>query len=172
MLKKHLVVSPREFRPDEQIERTDRLTYMLNRAFPDPRTYQVHALFVSHDGKDSVVSNSIEVEIVQPDGVDAQALQFIREQAEPAYFFTGVRAVKNAEQLKVLEKFVTDYGESSYGDDASFALAEVHFARRDYEKSRTIFERLSKSSDRTLATEAAHFLKLINQREQQKKARP
>jgi hypothetical protein len=39
-------------------------------------------------------------------------------------------------------------------------------------ESRRIFERLSKNSDRTLATEAAHFLKLIDQREQQKKDRP
>ena len=172
LMKKYLVVSPREFRPGEQIEKTERLTYQLNRAFPDPGIYRVHALFLSHDGKESIVSKSVEVEIVPPEGLDAQALQFIRDHSEPAYFFTGVRAVKNPAQLQVLEKFVAVYGESSYGDEASFTLAEVQFAMRDYEKSRKIFERLSKNSDRTLAAEAAHFLKLIDQREQQKKARP
>src|SRR4029079_2707376 len=99
----------------------------------------------------------MEVEIVRPDRADAQALQFVRDHSDPAYFFTGMQAVKDAEQLKVLENFVAVYGDSSYGDDASFVLGEVQFALRDYQKARATFEKLSKKTNYAFAAEMADF---------------
>lgn len=156
--------NPRVFQPGEQIKRTAALNYRLDKVFPKPGAYRLHVRLTSLDGQDSVSSKPMEVEIVQPNGPDAQALQFIRDHSEPAYFFTGIQAVKNPEQLQVLENFVAVYGESSYADDASLALGEVQFATRDYEKARKTFEKLSKKTNYAFAATVSEFLRLIEQR--------
>lgn len=156
--------SARVFQPGEQIKETSSLNFKLDKAFPNPGTYRLHVQFRSLDGKDTVSSKPMEVEIVKSDGLDAQALQFIRNHGDPAYFFTGWGAVKDPEQLQMLETFVAKYSDSSYGDDASLILAYVQFARRDYEKARTTFEKLLKKPNYTFAAEVSDYLKMIDQR--------
>lgn len=160
----HIYAEPRVFQPGQQIKRTAGLTFRLNKIFPKPGTYRLHLRLTSLDGKDTVSSKPMELEIAQPDGLDVQALQFIRDNSEPAYFFTGIHAVKNPEQLQVLENFVAVYGDSSYADDASLALGQVQFALRDYQKARTTLEKLSKKPDYAFAATVAEFLKLIEQK--------
>ena len=160
-----VIAPPREFKPGEEVQKLDRLSFKLNKAFPQPGTYKLHVRLISNDGKESVSSKPIEVEIVAPDGLDAHALKFIRDNSDPAYFYTGIRAVKKAEQLQVLENFVAVYGESTYADEALFALGEVQFARRDYQKARKFFEKLSKKSDYVFAGEATEYLKQIEHEE-------
>ena len=152
---------PRVFQPGEQIKRTTVLNFRLNKTFPTPGTYRLHLRLISLDGMDSVSSKPVEVEIVKPDGPDAQALQFIRDRSNPDYFFTGIHAVKYPEQLQVLENFVAVYADSSYGDDASFALGEVQFGKRDYQKARTTFEKLLKKTNYVFAAEVSDYLKMI-----------
>jgi hypothetical protein len=168
---KTVIAPPREFKPGEEVQKLERLSFKLNKAFPQPGTYRMHVRLISNDGKESVSSKPIEVEIVAPDGLDAHALQFIRDNSDPAYFYSGIRAVKKAEQLQVLENFVAVYGESTYADEALFALGEVQFARRDYQKARKFFEKLSKKSDYAFAGEATDYLKQI-EHEEKKKERP
>jgi hypothetical protein len=156
--------SARVFQPGEQIKETASLNFRLDKTFPNPGTYRLHVRFKSLDYKDTVTSKPIDLEIVKPDGLDAQALQFIRDHSDTTYFFTGRRAVKDAEQLKVLETFVAEYGDSSYGDDALFTLAEVQFALRDHAKARTNFEKLLKKPDYVFAAEVSDFLKMIEER--------
>lgn len=156
--------SPRVFQPGEQIKRTEALNFRLDKVFPTPGTYRLHLQLLSLDHKDSVWSKPLELQIVKPEGTDAQALQFIRDHSYPTYFFTGISAVKNPEQLRVLENFVALYGDSSYGDDASFALADVQFALRDYQKARTTFEKLLKKPNYAFAAEVSDFLKMIEER--------
>lgn len=167
----HVVAPPREFKPGEEVQKLDRLSFKLNKAFPQPGTYRLHVQLLSNDGKESVSSKPIEVEIVAPDGLDAHALKFIREHSDPGYFYTGIRAVKKTEQLQVLENFVAIYGESTYADEAIFALGEVQFAKRDYQKARKFFEKLSKKSDYVFAKEASQYLQQI-EREEKKKDHP
>jgi len=164
MMIRDVFADPHVFQPGEQIKRTTALNYRLNNVFPNPGTYRLHVRLRSLDGKDTISSKPMEVEIVKPNGADAQALQFILDHSNPAYFFTGIQAVKNPEQLKVLENFVDVYGDSSYGDDASFALAGVQFAERDYQKARTSLEKLLKKPNYFFAAEVSDYLKMIEQR--------
>jgi len=159
-----VVASPRVFQPGEQIKRTTGLHFRLNKTFPNPGTYRLHLQLRSLDGTETVSSKPMELEIVKPDGLDAQALQYIRDHSEPAYFFTGVRAVRNPEQLQVLEKFVALYGDSSYADDASFALGEVQSAMGDYQKARATFEKLLKKTNYAFAAEVSDSLKSVEER--------
>ena len=162
---------PREFKPGEEVKKTDCLNFKLNEIFPKPGTYQLSAQLISGDGKQSVSSEPIEVQIVKAEGMDAQALEYIRANDEPAFFFTGSRVVGNPEKLQVLENFVAIFGETAYGDDATFVLGQVHSAKRNYEKARTLFEKLSKKSDFAFAGKASENLKRI-EREEKKKNRP
>jgi hypothetical protein len=164
MLKIGVFGQARVFQPGEQTKETAVLNHWLNKTFPTPGNYRLHLQFTSIDGKAHVWSKPLELEIVQPDGLEAQAVRFIRDHSNPTYFFTGIEAVKNPEQLQVLENFVAEYGDSAYGDDASFALAEVQFALRDYQKARTTFEKLSKKTNYVFAAKASDFLKMIEQR--------
>ncbi len=164
MLVLDVYAEPHVFQPGEQIKKTAGFNYRLDKVFPKPGTYRLHVCLTSLDGKESVSSKPMEVEIVQPDGPDAQALQFIRDHSEPGDFFTGIHTVKNPEQLQVLENFVAVYGESTYADDASLTLGEVQFANRDYQKARTILEKLSKKTNYAFAATVSEYLKLIEQR--------
>ena len=168
---KTIFAPPREFKPGEEVQKLERLSFKLNKVFPQPGSYRLHVRLNSHDGKESVSSKAIEVQIVEPDGLDAHALKFIRDYSDPAYFFTGIRAVKNPEQQQALENFVAIYGQSTYADEAAFALGEVQYARRDYQKARKSFEKLSKKSDYASAGEATEYLKQI-EREEKRKDRP
>src|SRR6185295_16234651 len=154
VLKKMIFADPREFKPGEEISTTERLNLKLNEVFPRPGTYRLQARLVAIGGKETVSSKPIKLEIVAPDGLDAHALQFIREHDDPAYFFTGIEAVKNPEKLQVLENFNAIYGQSGYGDDATFLMGQLQFARRDYEKARALFEKLSRKSDFGFTDEA------------------
>ena len=171
LLIKDVIANSREFKPGEEVKTTERLNLKLNEVFPKPGTYQLHARLNSSEGKESVTSQPIEVEIVQPVGLDAQALEFIRNNDEPAYFFTGLRTIRQPEKLQLLENFVAVYGQSAYADEATFLLGQVQFARREYQKARTIFEGLSKRSDYVFAGQASEYLRRI-EREEKRKERP
>lgn len=155
---------PRVFQPGDQIKETAGFNLRLDKVFPKPGTYRLHVRLISLDGKDSVSSKPVELEIVEPDGLDAHALQFIRDHSDPGYFFTGIRAVRNPEQQQVLENFVAVYGDSTYGDDASLVLGELQFATRDYQKARTTFEKLSKKPNYAYVATVTEFLRMIEQR--------
>lgn len=111
-------------------------------------------------------SKPVAVEIVEPQGIDADALRYLRAQTNPAYFFTGMHAVKNPEQEKRLEEFVAQYSGSVYGDAATLLLGHLRFAQRRYDDARVIFEQLASKPNYPLAPEAAKFLRMIRQRTQ------
>jgi len=165
-----VLASVNEFKPGEEVTITDRLNFNLNKIFPRPGTYKVQASLTSSDWKENVLSKPVEIEIVQPVGLDAQALEFIRNYDVPAFFFTGAHVMNDHEKFRALENFVTLYGQSAYGDEASFLLGEVQFAKREYERARPHFEKLSKKSDYAFAKEASEYLKRIEREE--KKDRP
>src|SRR5262245_8408521 len=83
--------APRGFVPGEEVKRLERLNLKLNEIFPKPGKYKLTARLNSSDGKETVSSKPMEVEIAEPIGLDAQALQFIRTYDDPAFFLTGAR---------------------------------------------------------------------------------
>lgn len=171
LARSNVIAAPREFKPGEEVMLTDRLNFKLNEVFPQPGTYKVQAQLMSSDRKETVSSKPLEIEIVEPVGLDAQALEFIRNYGNPPFFFTGAQVLKNYEKFRVLENFVAVYGQSAYADDASFLLGQVQFAKREYQRARPHFEKLSKKSDYAFAGEASEYLKRI-EREEKKKDRP
>jgi hypothetical protein len=155
---------PRELKPGEIAEVMDTLNLKLDEVFPKPGTYQLQARLLSSDGKETISSKSVELEIAQPEGMDAQALEYIRAD-EPGYFFTGSGVMWKPEKLQRLENFVAMFGETAYGNDAALLLGQVHTAKREYDKARKLFEKLSKKSDVAIAKKASEYLKRIDREE-------
>lgn len=170
--KKLIRPQPRELKPGDTAEVMDTLNLKLDEVFPKPGTYQLQARLLSSDGKETISSKPVEVEIAQPEGMDAQALEYIRANGEPGYFFTGSGVMWKPEKLQRLENFVAIFGESAYGNDATLLLGQVHTAKREYDKARKLFEKLSKKPDVAIAKKASEYLKRIEREEKEKKDRP
>jgi hypothetical protein len=154
-----------EFKPGDEVKRMERLNLKLNEVFPVPGTYELTARLSSGDGKETISSKPISVEIAKPIGLDAQALKFIRANDEPAFFFTGAQVINHPEKLQTLEHFVLVFGQSAYGDEASLLLGKAQFAKGENQKARAQFERLSKKSDFAFAGEASEYLKRVDRSE-------
>jgi hypothetical protein len=107
--------------------------------------------------------NLFEVEIVTPQGLDAEALKFIRANSDPDYFFTGIqRNPHGLLELSVVENFLALYAESTYGNDATFLLGELQYAKRKYLKARATLESLAKKPGYPLASDVAQLLRYID----------
>jgi hypothetical protein len=154
----------REFRPGEEAKKTGCLQVRLSKAFPKPGKYQLTAELRSLNGSPSVSSQPFEVEIVAPQGLDAEALEFIRANGDPDYFFTGVQWGKSPPilEMSVVENFLALYAESAYGDDATLLLGELQYAKREYLKARATFQNLAKKPGYPFASDVARYLKYID----------
>ena len=148
----------REFRPGEEAKKTECLMVRLGKAFPKPGKYQLTAELRSLDGTPPVFSKPFEVEIVAPEGLDAEALKFIRANSDPDYFFTGLHRRSQIIELSIVENFLALYGESAYGNDATLLLGHIQYAKRQYREARATFQKLANKPGYPFASEAAKYL--------------
>ena len=154
---------PREFVPAQEASDTELLDVALNKLFPKPGKYQLQAKMMSRTG--SVWSKPVDIEVVEAEGDDAEALRFIRATKKPEYFFTGADLVGNSANAERLKTFVAVYGDTVYGDYATHMLAQLYHAKREYESARPLLEMLSKKKDYAFAADAAQYLQqmILNQ---------
>lgn len=152
----------REFRPGEEAKETECLMVRLGKAFPKPGKYRLTAELRSLDGSPSVVSKPFEVEIVAPEGLDAEALKFIRANSDPDYFFVGIHPSHKILELSMVENFVALYAETAYGNDATAMLGHIQYAKRQYREARVTFQKLANKPGYAFASDAAKFLQYID----------
>jgi TolA-binding protein len=62
----------------------------------------------------------------------------------------------------VVENFPALYAESTYGNDATFLLGELQYAKRKYLKARATLESLAKKPGYPLASDVAQLLRYID----------
>ena len=156
LLRALIYPNPREFVPGQEASDTELLDVALNKLFPKPGTYQLQAKMMYRTG--SVWSRPIDVQVVEAEGDDAEALGFIRASKKPEYFFTGTDLVRNSENADRLKTFVAVYGDTVYGDYATHKLAQLYHAKREYESARPLLEMLSKKKTYAFAEDAAQYL--------------
>ena len=156
--------SHREFRPGEEATKTECLNFRLSKAFPKPGKYQLTAQLRSLDGTPPASSQPFEVEIVAPQGLDAEALKFIRANSDPDYFFTGIQPGNSYRmlELSVVKNFLALYADSAYGNDAAFLLGTLQYAKRQYPEARATFLSLAKKPNYPFAGDVAKYLRYVD----------
>src|SRR5918911_3581598 len=97
LLIEDIVATPRKLKPGEHYQSTQILTLDLENIFPYPSSYQIQVLFYNDDRKEKVKSNVLNIRIEQPEGINLQAIEYIKSKGNPAIFFTGSGLVGNEE---------------------------------------------------------------------------
>ena len=169
-----LAVDPREMKPNDQFTETQLLALKLEKIFPQPGTYQIKFRLVSGDGSQSVWSEPATIRINKPEGADLEAYNFLHKNTNPDFFFTGLRLSRDGRDDQLLDTFVAMFGETAYGDDATFLLAQRHFAKGerhmpggDLETARVLFEKLANKTDFALAKKAKEYLRQVEKKQKE-----
>ena len=115
--------------PGASSEAKEWLTLALNRYFPEPGIYQLQAELENEDRTLSIESNTVNIEIKQPIGVDLQAYNLINNSPMQEALFSGAEFDRAKDTL---EEIKTRFPTSAYARGAFFVLGEAYFSRRQY----------------------------------------
>jgi hypothetical protein len=136
--------------------------------FPEPGVYRVQFVLRSSDGGRTIASNSIDVEITEPAGLDKEALEFMRTNKE---FFGMSTWVTGRDSEALLETFVNKYSNTVYGELAINSLGHVYLGKGDLEKASIEFEKIKNSRNPNLKKDAAASLVDIEKKGRELKSR-
>lgn len=126
--------------------------------FPNPGNYKLQLRI------DGTASNVVDLTIEKPkDERDLAAFNFLNAFSDPLTFAWIWR---DKSGVNLLESFVTDFGETPYGDIALSHLGFAYLAQNEFDKARIAFEKLKSSKNRSLAEEATQGLVEIARRTQ------
>lgn len=156
--RKLVVAADKVIEPGEHYQSNQILTLNLDEEFPQPGLYQLHAVLMDADGKREAKSNILTIRIAEPRGLDYQAFEYIKEKGTPADFFYGVDIPGSKNTQSVIEEFESSFGESAYGDYASFLLGEFYFLKEDYAKAHEKFDKVAKKADFIFASKIKEYL--------------
>lgn len=164
---KQVFVSPVEMKPGESYQAKELLALDLDRIFPEPGNYQIHAVLIDPNSRLEVKSNALSIRILEPEGIDRQAFEYIRANSKGASVLSGRYLSGQEKARKVLERLALSYDKSVYGDYAAYLLGELYFAQEEYDKASRQFSRLAKKADFALADKAAEYLAEAKQRQKE-----
>ena len=153
--------APREIGPGESLEAKQVLAFHLDKTFPRPGDYRIQA--VLHDARwsNEIKSNVLTVRVLQPEGLNLEALKYIKTLGASSYFFSGVGFTSEAEQRTALEVFTAKFGETLYRDYAAFLLGERYFYDKDYTRADAQFSLLANKADFVFADRAKKYIEKI-----------
>lgn len=151
-----LARQPVTFESGKGVEEEVTLETNLDKFFPRPGRYTIRLAITAPEGK-LIESNSVEINVVEPTGIDKRAFEFIQQnkahQKYPVLF-----QWKNEEQVEyskvLLEEFVDKFSSSIYGDYAIYRLGNYYKATGQLDKARTEFEKLTCSKNARIVREA------------------
>lgn len=122
--------------------------------FPEPGNYQIRFYLFG------AASNSVDITIVEPTGIDKEAFDFLKRYKNPLTF-EWVSQEKNG--LALLKTFVDKYGDSVYGEAAVYQLGLSYFYKAEFEKAKVLFEKLKNSKNKNISKNAEDSLRDIKQ---------
>lgn len=151
-----LLRKPVTFQPGTSFEEEITLETSLDEFFPDPGTYTIKLLLLGSEGK-LIQSNSIELTIVEPTGINKEAYNFIQKNKIHRRYpvlFAWNDDIKNESGKTLLEEFVSEYSASIYGEEAIYQLGNYYFRRGECEKAKIELEKLKFSKNPRIAQNA------------------
>ena len=159
-------IKPIEMKPGDGFHTKELLSLNLDNIFPQPGEYQIYAVLFDPNSKREVKSNKLTVQILQPEGIDRQAFEFIQTNSRSANLLSGRYLSGNQRAQNALEMFVQIFDKSVYGDYASFLLGELYFTQEEYNRAAEQFNKVANKADFVLADRAQKYL--VEAREKQK----
>jgi hypothetical protein len=162
--KAHVRVGPISIEPGETHQSKQLVAMDLDKIFPEPGSYQIEAVLHGIDWEEETKSNPLTIQINQPDGVDSQAFDYIRSEGNPSLFFTGIEMGGSKKAQIALERFVSNFDKSAYGDYASFLLGKFYFYGKEYEKAKMHLDKLAKKTKFIFAEAALDYLDKTNKK--------
>jgi len=154
-------VAPREISPGENLESKQALAFYLDQSFPRPGNYRIQAKLYDASWTNEIKSNVLTIRVHAPDGQTLQALKYIKNLGASSYFFSGVGFASKEQERAALEDFIANFGETVYGDYATFSLGELYFYDKKYKKAGKRFSLLERKADFVFGDKAKHYLERL-----------
>jgi len=146
-------VTSRNIKQGERFRQRQLLSLGLDKLFPETGVYRLQVVFRDDNLKEMVKSNIIEINIVEPKGVDLEAFNYLSQIDAPDFF----EGVTNTTPEKVIE-FVDRFGDSSYAPYAIYQLGQFHFLRGDYPEAARLLGKLAGQSDFVFSDQVSDYL--------------
>lgn len=125
--------------PGQEIQRKDMLggSQILEKVFSRPGKYEVRAEFrydknSQNSQRETIISNSVTINIVEPNGVDLQAYNYIKQIIEPARY----RERSSNELLQLQQNFLDNYENSVYAKYIAVEIASGYKALGENAKAK------------------------------------
>ncbi|HEX8196925.1 MAG TPA: hypothetical protein VF571_12110 [Pyrinomonadaceae bacterium] len=126
--------------PHSNTEVTD-VFYTLHRYFPDTGTYTVEAVLHDATGSQEIKAAPFNINIVEPTGRDRAAYNLLKTKRLRPFFFAGDDNA-DPEMFKHYDNLANQFGDTSYGDYATWVLANKYRFRGDKVKAKQMLKRL------------------------------
>lgn len=108
----------------------------------------------------SILSNTVALTLVAPEGRDAEALDRLKKDrlVEDLGYWPYRRDDVAKERIEAILRFVADYPQSVYAPYARFALGQAHYYGKRYGEAAEVFRQLADEHPHTSVAEDALFL--------------
>lgn len=156
--------SPKNFEPNEAKVMFAHLDYMApsgRHVFASPGRYRVKASAALDPG---FISNEVEISVVEPQGRDAKAYEFLKKSDIHRYFSerTVAKYPRTSRNVRALESFIAEYDGSAYANLARLGLALMWMQgvneRIDLFKARESLTQVARKATGTVAARAHYYL--------------
>ncbi len=121
--------------------------------FPESGNYEIR-FFLSGISKE-LASNSINLTIEEPTGINKDAFDFLNKHKD-GFSFNWVYEEKDG--INALKTFVERFSQSVYGETAIRRLGLYYFNRDEQDKAQAEFEKLKSSKNKTIVENAEKSL--------------
>lgn len=142
------------------------LAFELNKYFSEPGIYQLQMVMLNSDGTQRIESNTIEIEIKEPVGVDRVVYNLIKKTPRPDSLFRGIDFDKTKD---VLETITTRFSDSAYAKSSLFLLGGTDFHQKKYSQALGRLLKLEKDKDFIFAEKVKKYIDEIRESEKEEK---
>jgi hypothetical protein len=111
---------------------------------------------------DKLISKTVEIVVLEPQGVDMAAYEYLQRYPLHHYFSNWTRPSRDQVVVEEMEQFIARFRGSQYAEMAQLGLALMWMkgvdGKRDLERARSLLREAVKSSDEARAARAYYYL--------------
>lgn len=151
--------------PNQKTEVTD-VFYTLHRYFPEIGTYTLEMELRGTKSEQKVRAAPITISIIEPTGRDRAAYNFLKTKKVPMFFFNGQGSTES-ELFKHFENIANQFGDTDYGDYATWVVANTSRFRGDKVKAKQMLKRLQSRPNFVFKEKVKKLLEELEEEENQ-----